>query len=82
MIYFKQSEKYQLQVKFMMSKKTEIRSELLKAMQEKYYSPDTHYNVIIHITNFKERDLAPEALQIVNECESEAEAFQLIMNLK
>ena len=66
----------------MMSKKMEIRSELLKAMQEKYYSPDTHYNVIIHITNFKERDLAPEALQIVNECETEAEALRLIMNLK
>ena len=51
-------------------------------MQENYYSPDTRYNIIIYITNFKERDLAPEALQIVNECESEAEAFQLIMNLK
>lgn len=66
----------------MMSKKTEIRSELLKTMQENYYSPDTRYNIIIYITNFKDRDLAPEALQIVNECESEAEAFQLIMNLK
>ena len=66
----------------MMSKKTEIRLELLKAMQEKFYSPDTRYNIIIHITNHKERDLAPEALQIVDECETEAEAFNLIMSLK
>ena len=66
----------------MISKKTEIRLELLKAMRGNHYSFDTRYNIIIYITNFKERDLAPEALQIVNEYESEAEAFQLIMNLK
>ena len=58
------------------------RTALLKIIREKEYSVLTRYEITKHIANSKTRDLAPEAIEIVEESKTEQEALQKILNLK
>ncbi len=60
---------------------TTTRMKLLKLMQDIPYSVDTRYEIVCHIGNKKDKDLGPQATEIVKSGIPEHEALNKIKQL-
>lgn len=60
---------------------TTTRMKLLKLMQDIPYSIDTHYKIICHIGNKKDKDLGPKAMEIIKSGIPEQEAMNKILSM-